>query len=107
MLDFFVLYPIIWFFERKREGVDPWNIAIAIGIPAVISLLIGAGTAFAGYEQVGQFINLAMFPLVLGICLWQIVGLPGKRAAVYSFLHLSFWFLVGIIIGLVGGAGAP
>jgi len=102
MLDFFILYPIVWFFERKRDEVDGWNIAIAIGIPAIISLMINAGTAYAGILQIGQLVNLFLFPLIMGICLWQIVGLPGKRAAVYSFLHLSVWLLIGVLLAVMG-----
>ena len=102
MLDFFVLYPIVWFFERKRDEVDGWNIAIAIGIPAIISLMINVGTAYADVAEIGQMINLFLFPVIMGLCLWQIVGLPAKRAAVYSFLNLSVWLLIGVLLVVTG-----
>jgi hypothetical protein len=104
VIDFFILYPIVWFFERKRDGVDPWNIAIAVGIPAVVTVMVFFGMAYVDKAELGQLINMFLFPLIVGICLWQIVGLPGKRAAVYSFLYLSAALFIGptlIFLGVI------
>jgi len=107
MLDFVILYPIIWFFERKRDGVDGWSIALAVGIPAVVSTLLIFGAAALGAAQVGQVLSMMIFPLIMGVCLWKIVGLPAKRAAVYPVLYLLVTLGIGTILAVTGVIDAP
>jgi hypothetical protein len=106
VIDFLLFYPVVWFFERHRPGVDGWNIAFCIAIPAIISLLVIGGFAFAGKSEIAPFINTVLFPIIMGLCLWKIVGLPGKRAIIYSGGYLLFWFFIGIILAIFGVGNA-
>ena len=106
MIDFVILYPIVWLFERNRPGVDGWGIASCLAIPAILSVFIYFGFAIFDKPQIGQLINTVLFPTVMGICLWQMLGIPGKRAIVYVFAYLAFWVFVGMVLASLGVGNA-
>ena len=96
LLNFGVLYGVMWLFERKRHADGDFNLVRAAAIPA---FALAVATVLSLFLRLGIAGSIGALVIFVGATVWVLLTelkLPPKRAVAYSATVLV------IDIGLLG-----
>lgn len=104
LITFAVLFGLIKVFEKDRDDLDNFNIAMVAIVPILIALLVGAGISMMIPEP-GPLLYLPSVVLLVTtfVLLWKNLEIPINRAIGYTLAIVVVNELMGLALGTLGG----
>jgi len=95
---FVFVYAMIWLFERKRRQIEPFEIALIVVGPAIVSGIVRFGFLYAGLRHWAGLSAAVLFAATTFVLLVKPLAFPVKRAVVYTGAVFAFNLAVGFAL---------